>query len=71
MPVLEALAVVTIRQLRLTLRDTAVTRGRWIQAWPCCFSVEGSVLPTARLPDSAAGSQGFPERMSLQRADCI
>jgi len=41
MPVLEALAVVTIRQLRLTLRDTAVTRGRWIQAWPCCFLCRG------------------------------
>lgn len=28
---LEAVAVVTMRQLRLTLRDTAVTRGRWVQ----------------------------------------
>ena len=28
---LEALSVVTMRQLRLTLRDVAVTRGRWIQ----------------------------------------
>lgn len=31
MPFHEALAVVTMRQLRLTLRETAVTRGRWIQ----------------------------------------
>jgi hypothetical protein len=31
MPFFQALAVVTMRQLRLTLRETAVTRGRWIQ----------------------------------------
>mmetsp|Transcript_4643 Transcript_4643/g.13342 ORF Transcript_4643/g.13342 Transcript_4643/m.13342 type:complete len:1521 (-) Transcript_4643:659-5221(-) len=31
MPFVEAAAHVTMRQLRLTLRDTAITRGRWVQ----------------------------------------
>jgi hypothetical protein len=34
MPFLQALGVVTMRQLRLTLRDSAVTYSRWIQAGP-------------------------------------
>jgi hypothetical protein len=32
MPFPQALGVVTMRQLRLTLRDSAVTYSRWIQA---------------------------------------
>ena len=31
MPFWEAAAHVTGRQLKLTLRDTAITRGRWVQ----------------------------------------
>ncbi len=85
MPFWESALHVTGRQLKLTLRDTAITRGRWVQvtvmvrnhcfaALPILFSLEKcdpSEVFCTRLFTRSLQSAFFPSAAVDQLIDCL